>query len=157
MRYSIDTSALIEAWHRAYPIDVVPALWDGFDELITSGALRATEEVVLEIERKEDALHEWIAARPRLSVAIDSAIQPVVKQVLTSHPKLLDTRKNRSGGDPFVIALGKITGCTVVTNERPTNSTARPNIPDVCAAYGVRYVNVLGLIREQGWVFYRRS
>lgn len=156
MLYSIDTSSLLEAWVRAYPVDVVPALWESLDELIESGELRASEEVVHEIARKDDELQVWIAARPSLCIPIDNDIQPIVSGILSTHPRLLDTRKNRSGADPFVIALAKQNGCKVVTNERPTNSATRPNIPDVCAALGINCINILALIREQQWVFDRR-
>ena len=58
MRYSIDTSAILEAWRRQYPPDVIPALWDGLDSLIRSGDLRATEEVLHELERKDDEVFQ---------------------------------------------------------------------------------------------------
>lgn len=155
MLYSIDTSAFLEAWVRAYPIDVVPALWDSFADLIDSADLRASEEVAFEVGRKDDGLYEWLMARQALIVPIDGEIQPLVARVLDRHRRLLDTRKNRSGADPFVIALAMQNGATVVTNERPTHSAERPNIPDVCAAYGIRCISMLTLIREQRWVFHR--
>jgi len=67
--------------------------------------------------------------------------------------KLIDTRKNRSGADPFVIALAKVEGCGVVTGEKPTNHPERPKIPDVCRAIGIPCINILQLCREQKWVF----
>lgn len=155
MRYSIDSSALIEAWRRLYPIDVVPALWEGLDELIAAGDLRATEEVVHEVERKDDDLLGWINGRPALSVAIDTDIQHIVARILADHSRLLDTRKGRSGADPFVIALARQHGACVVTQEHPTASSSRPNIPDVCAILGIRTIDVLQLMREQRWVFRR--
>ena len=153
MRYSIDTSALLEAWRRQYPPDVIPALWDGLDNLIRSGDLRATEEVLHELERKDDDVFEWARSRSDFFVEIDAAIQTAVQAILRNHRKLLDTRKTRSGADPFVIALAQLNGATVVTNERMTGSLDRPNIPDVCASLRIRCINIIGLIREQGWVF----
>lgn len=84
---------------------------------------------------------------------IDAPIQTAVQAILRGYRKLLDTRKSRSGGDPFVIALAQLNNATVVTNERMTGSADRPNIPDVCAALRIRCINILELIREQGWVF----
>ena len=92
-------------------MDVVPALWDSLDELIESGELRASEEVLHEVERKDDELQLWLAGRPSLCVPIDNEIQPIVSGILATHPKLLDTRRNRSGADPFVIALAKQNSC----------------------------------------------
>ncbi len=153
MRYSIDTSALLEAWRRQYPPDVIPALWDGLDNLIRSGDLKATEEVLHELERKDDDVFQWARSRRALFVEIDAPIQTAVQAILRDHRKLLDTRKSRSGADSFVIALAQLNNATVVTNERMTGSADRPNIPDVCGALRIRCINILGLIREQGWVF----
>jgi hypothetical protein len=88
-------------------------------------------------------------------VSIDEQIQLNVIALLASHEKLLDTRAGRSAADPFVIALAQVEGCAVVTGERATNSLERPNIPDVCAALGVRCMNLLDMVREQGWRFVR--
>ena len=131
----------------------MPALWDGLDNLIQSGDLRATEEVLYELERKDDDVFEWARSRNDFFVEIDIAIQIAVQAILSNHRKLLDTRKSRSGADPFVIALAQLNGATVVTNERMTGSLDRPNIPDVCAALRIRCINIIGLIREQGWIF----
>jgi hypothetical protein len=131
----------------------MPALWTALDNLIQAGDLRATEEVLHELQRKDDDVHDWARQRPACFVEIDETIQLVVQDILRDHRRLLDTRKSRSGADPFVIALAQINDATVVTNERHTGSLNRPHIPDVCHALGVRCINILGLIREQGWVF----
>lgn len=155
MKYSIDTSAILDAWLRYYPPDVFPALWLKLDELIDNGTLQATEEVLSELERKDDDVYAWAAERDALFIPIDDDIQPIVSEILKDYPKLLDTRLNRSAGDPFVIALAKLEGCTVVTGEHPTGTMDRPNIPDVCAALGIRCISVLDMIREEGWRFER--
>lgn len=33
-RYSVDTSSLIHAWRRAYPIDVFETLWTHLEKMI---------------------------------------------------------------------------------------------------------------------------
>lgn len=60
--------------------------------------------------------------------------------------------KNRNGADPFVIATALVNGFTVVTEELGGSPT-KPKIPSVCTALGVRCINVLQFIREQGWSF----
>ena len=41
-KYSIDTSALVHAYQRSYPPDILPDLWDKrLDELIEAGRLFA--------------------------------------------------------------------------------------------------------------------
>ena len=155
MRYSIDASIMIEGWRRQLPPDIAPGLWDGLDDLIRSGDLRATEEVLVELERKDDEVFEWARERPDLFVPINEEIQMLVREILAEHKTLIDTRKNRSSADPFVIALARMNSCLVLTDERSTGSAKRPHIPDVCAAYNVECNNLLGLMRREGWVLRR--
>jgi len=155
MRYSLDASVLIEGWRRQFPPDVIPGLWDSLDELIHASDLRATEEVLHELERKDDDVYVWAKERPELFIPIDEEIQTVVAQILSEHRKLIDSRKNRSSADPFVIALARLNAGLVLTDEQPTGRPNRPHIPDVCSAYGIECDNLLGLIRREGWVFRR--
>lgn len=155
MKYSIDTSAILDGWRRYYPPDVLPDVWTGFDDLIAKGHLVATEEVLLELEKRDDEVHKWAKKRKRMFVPIDGPIQQAVSSILAAHEKLVDTRKNRSAADPFVIGLAVVHGCAVVTGERETRSLDRPNIPDVCSALGVRSLGLLELFRELGWRFVR--
>lgn len=153
MKYSTDTSAILDGWRRYYPPDIFPAWWDRLHEAIADGRLRATEEVLIELERKDDEVHAWAKRHSDLFVAIDEPIQNAVSNILLNHEKLLDTRSNRSSADPFVIALAQINGCTVVTGERATGSIDRPNIPDVCVALGIPVMTMLGVARAEGWRF----
>jgi hypothetical protein len=81
-------------------------------------------------------------------------VQDAVSEVLTRFPKLVDTRKSRSAADPFVIALAKVASCTVVSGEGPSGSALRPHIPDVCKAFQIPCIQVVDLIRVEGWTFH---
>lgn len=153
MRYSIDTSAILDAWRRSYPPDTFPIIWQKLDSLIENGELVATEEVLIELEKKDDEVHKWAHTHEKMFIPIDDKIQIEVQNILKQHKRLVDSRKNRSGADPFVIALAKVGNCIVITNESPANNISRPKIPDVCAALGIRSINFLQLIKAQGWVF----
>lgn len=153
MNYSVDTSAILDGWRRYYPPDTFPGLWKQLDTLIEAGTLRATEEVLHELAKRDDEVHEWAAGRPDLFVPIDDAVQEAVREVLAGFPKLIDTRTGRSAADPFVIALAKVNSCSVVTAEMASNKPHRPHIPDVCDAMGISCHNLLQLIRQEGWSF----
>jgi len=86
-------------------------------------------------------------------VATDDAIQYAVQEILRIHRGLVDPARPRLAADPFVIALARIRGCTVVTQETPTANPMRPKIPDVCKVLGIDCMNVLQFIRQQAWVF----
>ena len=153
MRFSIDTSAILDGWTRHYPREAFPGLWRHLEELIRSGDLRASEEVMYELEKKEDEAHAWAQAQDGFFVSMDDEIQDAVSAILAEYPRLLDTRRGRSGADPFVIALAEVRGCAVVTGEHRSGSLKRPKIPDVCLAIGGESMSLLDLIRREGWVF----
>ena len=121
--------------------------------LIEDGQLVAIEEVRHELERKDDEVLAWAKSQNGLFVPIDEEIQRAVTEILRDHEKLIDTRRGRSGADPFVIALAQVRNLTVLTDEKPTGSRNRPHIPDVCIALGIPYLNTLELIRKHGWSF----
>lgn len=153
MRYSIDTSAILDGWVRYYPPDTFPGLWQRIEELISTGDLGASEEVLHDLAKKDDDAHAWAKAHQQMFVPIDDRIQPVVSALLERFERLVDTGKNRSASDPFVIALAKVEACTVVTGEKPSNNIDKPKIPDVCTALGIPCITLLQLIRAEGWTF----
>jgi hypothetical protein len=154
MRYSLDTSSLIQGFRALYPYENFPTLWNvHLPGLVASGDLRATEEVRVELERQDDELLAWIVEyADQLFVEIDGPIQQEVRTILGAHPKLVHVGRNRSGADPFVIALARLNSCAVVTEEG-SGSITKPKIPDVCAAYSIPSIKLIELIREQGWMF----
>lgn len=148
--YSIDTSAVLDGWVRSYPPDVFASVWAGLKRLGNNGTLVASEEVIEELKKKEDGAWKW--AKAELTVhTIDDEIQRVVADILRDHRRLVDERRNRSKGDPFVIALAKMKGFAVVTGEKPSGNLEKPRIPDVCGALNIKCISLLELFREQGW------
>lgn len=105
MKYSIDTSAILDGWRRHYPRDVFPEIWRRSEALIRKGDLRATEEVKRELEKKNDDALAWARQQEALFVPIDDLVQDAVSEILVEHERLIDTRRGRSGADPFVIRL----------------------------------------------------
>ena len=152
MDYSFDTSAIVNAWRRYYPPDLFPSLWANLESLIEDESAVATEAVLWELEQKDDEILKWALQRRHFFILVDETLQYAVREILRDFPRLLDNRSNRSGADPFVIALAQVYNLTVVTYERQTNSLQRPNIPDVCDTLNVRCIDVLELVRERGWV-----
>jgi hypothetical protein len=154
LRYSIDTSSLIEGFRNLYPYEVFPTLWNDYlPGLVNSGDLRASEEVRVELKRRDDELLQWIVDyADDFFVEIDEDIQREVIEILSDHRELVHVGRGRSGADPFVIALAKLHGASVVTEEGG-GSPKKPRIPDVCDALGIRCLKLIHLIQEQGWTF----
>jgi hypothetical protein len=106
--------------------------------------------VQVELERQDDDLLKWAAEQAGLFLEVDAALQQRVRDILAAYPNLIDPNRGRSGADPFVIALAQVNGCAVVTEEK-ARSVINPKIPDVCSSLGVTCINMLAVIREQGW------
>jgi predicted nucleic acid-binding protein len=154
--YCFDTSALLDAWSRHYPPDVFPQLWRALEESIAAGEVIAAEEVRVEISKKDDALLRWAKKQPGLFVDLDPEQQQRVGEILAAFPRLVDTRRGRSGADPFVIALARVRGAIVVTGENDDGTSEKPKIPTVCRHFDVRAVKPLDFLRAKRWVFGHR-
>jgi hypothetical protein len=150
--YSFDTSAFLDAWVRYYPPDVFPGIWQQMDSAANSTILNISDEVVNELEKKDDGAHKWVKSHSSVIVALDPEIEKHVQEIMGRYPRLVDTKKGRSVGDPFVVAVARVRGLTVITGENPTGVITKPKIPDVCVDLGVRWIRVLDFFREQKWV-----
>ncbi len=151
MPYSIDTSAFLDAWVRNYPVDVFPTIWQQMDEAARNGTVLASDEVLRELERKEDGAHDWVKAHPKMLVGLDSEVEEHVRYIMRTYPRLVDTKKGRSVGDPFVIAVARVRNLTVITAENATGKRDVPRIPDVCGDLGIPCIRMLDFFREQKW------
>ncbi len=154
MNYSVDTSALISSWNENHPPDTHPTFWTNLEVLIQNGEFRASEEVLVELEKKDDDVFKWAYEhRELLFVPLYEEIQLALKGIMSKYPRIISARKNRSGADPWVIALAQVENRDVVTNEGESNNLDKPHIPDVCRELDIRCITMHQLIREQGWRF----
>lgn len=152
LKYSLDTSAILDGWNRNYPPDVFPTVWRRIEYLAARGDLVATEEVLKELEKQDDDVHKWLKARSRMVIPIDAEIQAEVKRILAAYPRLVNSRQNRHQADPFVIALARIQNGVVVSAE-DRRSMINPKMPDVCADLGIRHVRLVEVLRGFGYTF----
>lgn len=144
----------MHAWRRAYPPSRFPKLWAKIEELIDKGRLFASIEVYHELQKKDDEVAAWAKERKdALFRDLDEATESVLINLMGKYPRLVDTKKGKSGGDPFVIATALATGvCTVVTEEKG-GSEDSPKIPYVCAVENIPCFSLLELINAEDWVF----
>ena len=153
MIYCVDTSALIAAWQERYPQENFPKFWDRLDRLIHDGNLIAPMEVFLETKKRSDELHLWLKDRKAdMFIEIDDDTQEGAARILARFPRLVGLKKQDTSADTFVIALAQVRGIPIITEEKPTGSDRKPNIPDVCNFFGVECKNLLDLIRAEKWV-----
>ena len=156
-KYCLDTNVLIQAWNTYYSMDLAPKYWDILDGMAKKGSVFCTHEVRREIEKVDDGLTKWIKGRDHLFRDITEDVQQHVRDVLKAFPRLVDTTKDRSMADPWVIAHALAEGATVVTKEMVTPpGSKRIKIPDVCDVFKVRCINDFDFVREVGITFSAR-
>ena len=151
--YSFDTSVFINGRRDLLPPEIFLTLWANIEQMIAAGTIRAVDVVRDELGRRDDATRAWAAAQEGLFVTLDEDVQAATSKTLAAHPKLMGRGGGRHAADPFVIGLARAHSGIVVTEKTPTSNLERPQIPDACSALGVRCVNLIGFIRDQGWTF----
>lgn len=148
----LDTSVLIESWRNRYPPDIAPDFWEALDAELRAGTALIADEVLVELERKLDDLHTWLAKRESLLIPPTPDVQEALSRVLARYRKILDTRTNKNRADPIVVATAIVRRATVITEEKheaaPEN---RPNIATLCDGFGVPHKSVVDFMRDRQW------
>lgn len=150
--YTFDTSAFLQCWARFYPMDVFPGLWAKLERMLDKGEIVCADEVLNELSKHEDELYKWLKEKKGVFLELDGPIQDAASAVLNDHPYIAKEFARRTHADPFVIAVAKVHGLAVVTQE-DRGSATKPRIPYVCDDLDVPCVDVIGFIREVGWTF----
>jgi hypothetical protein len=151
--YSFDTSSLLNGRRDLLPPTTFPTLWENIEAMIGLGQIRCIDLVRDELAVREDDVHGWAKRQVDLFVPLTEDIQIAVRALLAEHQRLIGVGSGRSGADPFVIALARARDGVVVTEETLSRNLTKPKIPDVCDSIGVRWLNLMGFVQEQGWVF----
>lgn len=143
---------------RFYPTDVFVGLKARIEALIADGKLCAPEIVKEELEAVgTPALKSWAKTQSGLFAPLETALQAETAAIQARYPELTDIKSGHESADPWVIALAKLRGLTVVSQETSANEKRKPAkryyIPDVCRDLGVPCINLLGLMRKEGWTF----
>lgn len=150
--YSIDTSAILEAYTRSYVPSVFPTLWQvRLEGLVESGRLLAPVDVLEDLSRRDDAAYEWAKDRKHMFLEINQ-YESELRKIMRDYPRLVDSRKGRSGSDPMDIALALARGYTVISHENRRN-LASPKIPDVCDDLQIRHIKLIEMFESEGWQF----
>jgi hypothetical protein len=155
--YSIDSSSLMDWQARYYPTDVFAGLVEKIDALIGLERIFAPALVKEEIGAVGTAgLVQWTENHagifvPTIEVLAETQI------IQDQFAGLRDPRAEYEEADAYVIALARLRNGIVVTQETSAAEKRNPKrthfIPDVCRELGIPCVNLLGLIRREGWKF----
>ena len=156
-RYLIDTSSLGAIEELPFGAARKAVIWSGVADLFRNGKLSTVDLVLDEIDRnKEDPVFAACKAHTKGwrrkahvfkcgEISGHLAYQFFV-QILSDFPSLsgVNRIRKRDKADPYLIALARWDGSTVVTEESKTHST---RIPAACRQYGVNHLCLEELIQ----------
>jgi len=149
-RYVIDSSFILDFWNdgNGYPKDVPPfkGIWNHIDTLVNNGEIISTEEIYEELkddDKKE--LVRWLKGNKRMFFDVDLNQTSMVELIVNKYQNLTF----ESGADPFVVALAKQHGLTVLTTEKPSGGAQTPKIPDLCKEHGVCCMDIPGFCKAE--------
>lgn len=153
--YSVDSSSFMDWQARFYPTDVFASVVERVDQLVAVRRLLAPALVKEELEVVGTGeLIAWTNARPAVFVPTRDLLVEA-QAIQNRFPGLRDPKAEYEEADAYVIALAKIRGGTVVTQETAAAEKRNPKrshfIPDVCREMGIPCFNLLGLMRRENW------
>lgn len=155
MIYVFDTNSFSEM-SPLLP-DVFPGFWKRLDAAVAAGEVTSTREVLRELnEGPEGHVLDWCKGNEAIFVTPDASETSFLPRIFAvQHFQQLIGEKQRLRGtpvaDPFLIARAHVLRGTVVTEESPKPN--KPNIPAICAHFGVPCMKLGDFMRASRWTF----
>ncbi len=152
MLYCVDSNFFIQGWTKYYSPEFCSGYWDIIASMGKTEQLFVLREVYKEITDADDQLSEWMKTKEYLVRDTTVEVQRCLRQIYAAdpnHKRLVDSTKNRSLADPWVIAHALAEKAIVVTKETlEVRSKKRPKIPNVCQNMGIDYIDDFDFIRQ---------
>jgi Domain of unknown function (DUF4411) len=154
MAYLLDANVFISAKNLHYGLDFCPAFWDW---LIAENAARrvfSIEKVGDEVHAVEDELSAWAAQRgPSFFLPPDESVFPSLTTVSAwaTGQQYQQTAVNNflQVADYYLVAQAHAANHTVVTHERPANSSLKIKIPNVCIGLRIKCMTPFEMLRRE--------
>jgi rRNA-processing protein FCF1 len=153
IKYCLDANFFVQGWNKYYSPDFCSGYWDIIDNLGKNGIVFIPQEVISELQKKDDNLKKWLKNKKHLEHKIDLNVQNCLKELYIadpSHKLLTNSEKNRSMADPWVIAHAMAQNAIVVTKEvKDTNPNSKKiKIPNVCENMNIECIDDFEFIRR---------
>lgn len=154
--YVIDTNVWSQLF-RFYYTETFPTLWEAFDNLVLENRVTSTREVRRELQAYKNTLIADGMNRYKKLFEIPSAQEEDFVTTIFSNQHFQHNISRQTllkGGinaDALVIARAKILNWSVVTEEVEKPNAAK--IPNICKEFGIQFMNLATLMKNEGWVF----
>lgn len=145
--YIIDTSAMLsQKPNEHYRRSIYRTLWNTIDTMVQERKILTCSEIAIEVQ--DESIQKWMTDCGMVILPIDDEVQDNVREIVTSvNAELVDFKTGKSSGDVFLIATAKKYGLSVITEEAVISPK---KIPFTCQKMGIRCVNILGFMEENG-------
>ncbi len=156
--YSIDTSFFMDWQARFYPLDVFVTMNNSIEQLIVNGDFLAVELVKDEINAVGTPdLKSWALGHKNLFVPLTPDVQLEAAAIEARYPDLTDPKVPYQSADAYVIALAKLQGGVVGSQETTVHEKRPPRKSHDKTEHfrdlGIPCINLLGLLRREKWTF----
>jgi len=160
--YAVDTDVLITLMtYHPHDKTAYHAIWDDIENLIKQKKIFSTMIVYDEIIKylgKSDQLKKWAMSHKKsFFISPDQKTWQFAQGIMKQLPDLLNKKKLQTGepdADPFLIALAKSEGATIITQE----SKDHPNrIPKVASHYGIKCIDLYEFFEERKLKFVKEQ
>lgn len=154
MSYLLDANVFITAKNLHYGMDFCPAFWDWVVDAHHEGKVHSVEKVADELSAGEDELSDWASTLGDdffMTPDADTlrALVHVSRWISSNGYEPAAINTFLSGADYYLISEALARGHTVVTHEKPSDSTKRIKIPNVCLGLGVKVVSPFEMLRRE--------
>lgn len=150
--YIVDTDVLI-GFYDSLPMEVYETQWNLLKRYVEEKRLLICEAVFSEIKKAVE-LKKWLSNFDKLVIpCFTHDVIVEAKTIINSYPKLIDINNTSDQADPYVIALAKINGYTILTNEIYSEGSKKTRIPYICKQLSIDCMNTRQFYVEEKWKF----
>lgn len=153
-KYTIDMDSLVYMFRDdgRYTKKHFKTLWDNVSSLINNGIIISHIEVFKEIEDGyKDDLFVWAKANKNIfrdyNVPDESTKINKIGDKFSSFT--IQNKDKPNHADPWLVAQAMINNLTIITEEK---GMGERKIPRVCDEFNVKCIDLVGLIKQNGWV-----
>lgn len=160
MTYLVDSSCFMTASQTTYPFDIAESFWLKMTECAQKHLFYSIDKVEKEINANIDSLSKWCKENLPddffISTEEESVYQQYAKivkwaQKQNTKPAGFNQFINAEKADIYFVAFASLkpSEYTVVTEETSAPlSQTKIKLPDACAAFGIKSINFIQMLRE---------
>jgi hypothetical protein len=154
MLHLLDADTLITGDRTFYPMKRFPVFWNWLLFHGTTGNIKIPQEQYDEITAGKGELVERLREKEKLdSLLLPGAVDAALLTRVTQQGYATDLDEDEViavGQDPFLVAYALVSPSDRMVasfeNSAPSKTRANRKVPDVCATFGIKCINLFGLI-----------